>query len=265
MFADAPAGKVVISLSGGMDSTGLLMHLLAKDSEVYGLSFNYGQKHVIEIERLKANIAYLNENKIQIQHTVIDLSVLGTLYNSALTDPDWEVPEGHYEADNMKQTVVPNRNAIFSSIAYGYALSIATKDENKKEKVSIALGVHSGDHVIYPDCRREFYVAQHKAFAEGNWDAELVDLYLPYLEGNKHTILQDAEVTTKKLGLDFDTVFRNTITCYDPDDSGRSSGKTGADVERIEAFVKLGRKDPIEYQTTWETLKATCNSLESSS
>ena len=73
------------------------------------------------------------------------------------------------------------------------------------------------------------------------------------------------EVYSKlRIGLDFDTVFRNTITCYDPDDSGRSSGKTGADVERIEAFVKLGRKDPIEYQTTWETLKATYNSLESS-
>ena len=130
--------------------------------------------------------------------------------------------------------------------------------------MSIALGVHAGDHTIYPDCRPEFYEVQHKAFEKGNWDAELIDLYLPYLEGNKYTILKDAEGAIEKLGLDFDTVFRNTITCYAPDESGRSSGKTGADVERIEAFVKLGRKDPVPYQEDWDTLKATFNSLESS-
>jgi 7-cyano-7-deazaguanine synthase len=251
MFADAPAGKVVISLSGGMDSTGLLMHLLAKGSQVYGISFDYGQKHILELERLKANIEYLKNNDIHVQHDVVDLSILGKLYSSALTDPDWEVPEGHYEQENMKQTVVPNRNAIFASIAYGYALSIATKND---EQVSIALGVHSGDHAIYPDCRPEFYEAIHKAFALGNWDSEKVDLYLPYLEGDKYTILKDAEEAIAKIGLDFDTVFKNTNTSYEPDELGRASGKTGADVERIEAFVQLGRKDPIEYQTTWELL-----------
>ena len=162
MFADKPAGKTVISLSGGMDSTGLLMHLLAQNCEVFGIAFNYGQKHILELERLKANIAYLKTHNIDIHYDAIDLSILGKLYSSALTDPDWEIPEGHYEQDNMNQTVVPNRNAIFASIAYGYALSIATKNN---EQVSIALGVHSGDHAIYPDCRPEFYEAIHKAFA----------------------------------------------------------------------------------------------------
>ena len=148
MFADKPAGKTVISLSGGMDSTGLLMHLLAQNCEVFGISFNYGQKHILELERLKANIAYLKTHNIDIHYDAIDLSILGKLYSSALTDPDWGIPEGHYEQDNMKQTVVPNRNAIFASIAYGYALSIATKNN---EQVSIALGVHSGAHAIYPN------------------------------------------------------------------------------------------------------------------
>ena len=122
MFADKPASKTVVSLSGGMDSTGLLMHLLAQDCEVFGISFNYGQKHILELERLEANIAYLKTQNIHVHHDSVDLSILGTLYSSALTDPDWKIPEGHYEQDNMKQTVVPNRNAIFASIAYGLSL-----------------------------------------------------------------------------------------------------------------------------------------------
>lgn len=251
MFADKPAKKVVISLSGGMDSTGLLMHLLARDCEIFGISFNYGQKHILELERLQANIDYLRDNDIHIHHDIIDLSILGKLYSSALTDPDWKVPEGHYEQENMKQTVVPNRNAIFASIAYGYALSIATKNN---EQVSIALGVHSGDHAIYPDCRPEFYEAIHNAFAVGNWDSEKVDLYLPYLNGDKYTILKDAEQAITEINLNFDIVFKNTNTSYEPDALGRASGKTGADVERIEAFVKLGKKDPVEYQEKWENL-----------
>ena len=90
----------------------------------------------------------------------------------------------------MKHTVVPNRYAIFASILYGYALSIATKNDTS---VKIGLGVHSGDHEIYPDCRPEFYDALEHAFKVGNWDSEKVSFYLPYLEGDKETILMDAE------------------------------------------------------------------------
>ena len=251
MFASNSAGKVVVSLSGGMDSTGLLVHLLAKGCKVFGVSFNYGQKHCLELDRLQSNLDYLKDNGLEVPHTVVDISVLGSLYNSALTDPNWKVPEGHYEEENMKQTVVPNRNAIFSSIAYGYALSIATKHD---EQVSIALGVHSGDHAIYPDCRPEFYRAIHEAFAVGNWDSEKVDLYLPYLEGDKLTILCDAQESIAKLKLDFNTVFRNTSTSYDTDNQGRASGKTGSDVERILAFHELGVPDPVPYVESWETV-----------
>lgn len=239
----------IVSLSGGMDSTGLLMHLLARGYQAFGLSFDYGQKHKIEIQRLRRNLDYLASHGIQVEHNTVDISVLGSLFHSALTDESWSVPKGFYEQENMKETVVPNRNAIFSSIAYGYALSIANRFE---QKVILTLGVHSGDHAIYPDCRPEFYDELHKAFQTGNWDSERVEFYLPYIDGDKFTILKDAQESISKLGLDFETVFRNTCTSYEPDAEGRSNGQTGSDVERILAFHKLGVRDPIEYVQPWE-------------
>ena len=244
--------KAVISLSGGMDSTGLLVHLLAQGYEVYALSFYYGQKHRVELSRANSNIEYLKIKGHKVHQFVSDISGAMSIFDSALTSDDIEVPEGHYEQDNMKDTVVPNRNAIFASVIYGYALSLANKFN---EKVIIGLGVHSGDHAIYPDCRPEFYTAIEKAFKIGNWDSDKVDFYLPYLDGDKYTILKDAQKSIDKLdGVDFDTIFANTNTSYNPDHLGRSSGKSGADVERILAFHQLGRKDPVEYVDTWENV-----------
>lgn len=242
-----------------MDSTALLLHLLASGSKVYGLSFDYGQKHKIELQRLKANLEYLQSRGLDISWHTLNLEQLGQLYHSALTNSNWEVPQGHYEQANMKETVVPNRNAIFASIAYGYALSIAVREDTQ---VKFCLGVHSGDHAIYPDCRPEFYTAIVKAFEVGNWDSEKVDLYLPYLNGNKLTILKDADQSIGKLDLDFDTVFRNTITSYQPDQQGRSHGKTGSDVERILAFHEFGRPDPIEYTQPWGVVLENALELE---
>ncbi|MFL2941234.1 MAG: 7-cyano-7-deazaguanine synthase [Candidatus Poseidoniales archaeon] len=238
----------VMAFSGGMDSTGLLVHLLAKNYEVHTLSYDYGQKHKLELERAKSNIQYLLDNDIQISHKIVDLQSAMSVFHSALTTEDYEIPEGHYEEEQMKQTVVPNRNAIFASILYGYALSIALK---KNEKVKIALGVHSGDHEIYPDCRPEFYDALENAFKIGNWESDKVAFYLPYLEGDKETILIDAEISLTKLKLDFDIIFANTNTSYNPDDQGRSSGRSGADIERILAFNAIGRKDPVSYIDNW--------------
>ena len=155
----------VMALSGGMDSTGLLMHLLADGHEVHALSYDYGQKHSLELDRAKANINYLKSKGITLSHKIIDLRSAMSVFHSALTDASMDIPEGHYEEEQMKQTVVPNRNAIFSSVLYGYALSIALK---KDQEVKIALGVHSGDHEIYPDCRPEFYGALENAFQIGN-------------------------------------------------------------------------------------------------
>jgi 7-cyano-7-deazaguanine synthase len=238
-----------MSLSGGMDSTALLLRLLADGYIVTCLTYDYGQKHSIEIDRAKSNISYLRGSGIDVGHTVVDLrSAMGSLH-SALTTQEFEVPEGHYESEQMKQTVVPNRNAIFSSILFGHALSVATREESQ---VSIALGVHSGDHEIYPDCRPEFYKALELAFRVGNWDSDAVSFFLPYIDGDKSSILIDALDSVDALGLDFDTVFANTITSYNPDSIGRSSGRSGSDVERILAFHSIGRKDPVEYVDDWE-------------
>ena len=243
--------RAVMAFSGGLDSTGLLMHLLANDYQVDAISFDYGQKHSLELERAAANVAYLQENSIPVSHRIIDLTSAMSEFDSALTSSDTDIPEGHYAEKQMRQTVVPNRNAIFSSIMYGYALSIANKNNTD---VKLALGVHSGDHVIYPDCRPDFYDALENAFQIGNWDSERVAFYLPFLNGDKATILKDAENSTSKLGLDFDTVFANTNTSYNPDAQGRSSGKSGADVERILAFHTIGRPDPVAYTEAWDTV-----------
>ena len=251
--------RAVMALSGGMDSTGLLMRLLADGYKVSCLSYNYGQKHSIELERAEANIAYLASNGIEVEHRIADLSSAMGIFHSALTTEGYEVPEGHYEEDQMKQTVVPNRNAIFSSILYGYALSIALREECD---VVIALGVHSGDHAIYPDCRPEFYDAISHAFEVGNWDSEKVSFHLPYIDGDKETILRDAEDALSILNLDFDTVFTNTNTSYNPDAQGRSSGRSGADVERILAFHAIGRKDPVPYVESWGTVLSNALQVE---
>tara|TARA_Y100001970_G_scaffold113869_1_gene141978 strand:- start:2294 stop:3388 length:1095 start_codon:yes stop_codon:yes gene_type:complete len=243
--------RAVMALSGGMDSTGLLLHLLSKGYTVNCISFDYGQKHVIEIERAKANMEYLSSMGISVEHEVVDLRSAMGIFNSALITSGYDVPEGHYEKEQMKDTVVPNRNAIFTSVLYGYALSLATKDGTD---VEIALGVHSGDHAIYPDCRPEFYEAVSSAFALGNWDSERVSLLLPYIESDKEGILRDSLESCTKLGLDFDTVFANTNTSYNPDSRGRSSGTSGADVERVLAFHAIGRKDPVEYVDDWESV-----------
>lgn len=234
-----------------MDSTSLLLHLLATGHEVHAISFDYGQKHRIELERLNYNLQYLRRAGHHVSHQVLDVSGLGRVFHSALTNEHWSVPHGFYAQENMKQTVVPNRNAIFASIAYGYALSIAARGQTR---VRFALGVHSGDHAIYPDCRPEFYSAIMRAFELGNWDSQLVEIYLPYLEWDKAKILQQAAQSVRSLKLDFDTVFRNTWTSYQPDAQGRADGRTGSDVERILAFDQLGLVDPISYREPWETV-----------
>ena len=268
--------KAVLSLSGGMDSSSLLLHLLANGYEVTALGFDYGQKHKVELERATDLVKYINSDPSQgflsmdyykVKHQIIKLDGLSQLLNSALVTGGADVPEGHYEQDNMKETVVPNRNKIFASLIQAVALSIATK--GGKQEVAIAMGVHAGDFAVYPDCREEFRVADFEAFKMGNWDSELVDFYTPYMEVTKFEILQDGLKSCEILGLDFDEVYKRTNTSYKPmlhtvriNDETRYEGwfsdyKSAASVERIEAFLKLGRPDPVAYAneegpTTWE-------------
>lgn len=258
--------QAVLSLSGGMDSSTLLLHLLANGYKVTALSFDYGQKHRVELERAQQLVDYLKANDIHIRYQVIKLDGLTSLLNSALVTGGDEVPEGHYAEDNMKATVVPNRNKIFSSLVQSVALSIANETE---QDTFISLGIHAGDHAIYPDCRQEFRDADHNAFVIGNWDAERVKFYTPYLEGDKFTILQDGEKACDTLGLDFDEVYKRTNTSYKPFPSGNSDYKSASSVERIEAFIALGRPDPVQYEdetgpVDWEVAKAHAEEVLSS-
>lgn len=258
--------KAVLSLSGGMDSSSLLLHLLANGYEVTALGFDYGQKHKIELDRAKSLVQYINDGYDseaesipyqKVTHQIIKLDGLQQLLNSALVTGGADVPHEYYAAENQKQTVVPNRNKIFSSITQAVALSIATKpitdDCTIGQEVIIALGVHAGDSDIYPDCREEFRQADLHAFRVGNWDSHLVDFYTPYMKVTKREILQDGTDSCIKLGLNFDEVYKRTNTSYDPDPiTGKSSGKSGADIERILAFNSLGLVDPVEYVEGWE-------------
>ena len=244
---------VVVSLSGGMDSSTLLLKALNEYDTVTALSFDYGQKHRVELERAQSLVDYLNDKcndeecygGCRIKYQVIKLDGLVSLLDSALVEGGDEVPEGHYAEDNMKATVVPNRNKIFASITQAVALSVANRTE---ENTDIALGIHSGDHSIYPDCRQEFRDADDEAFRLGNWEADRVGYWTPYLEGDKFTILQDGEILCKELNINFDEVYKRTNTSYKPYPSGNSDYKSASSVERIEAFILLGRPDPVQYE-----------------
>lgn len=276
--------NVVVSLSGGMDSSTLLLRCLKEYQNVTAISFDYGQKHRVELERAQSLVDYINREMIagtEIYYKQIQLNGLVDLLDSALVTGGEEVPEGHYAEDNMKSTVVPNRNKIFASITQAVALSVANRTG---ERCDIALGIHAGDHAIYPDCRQEFRDADDAAFRIGNWDADRVGYFTPYLEGDKFTILQDGEVLCKELGLDFDEVYSRTNTSYKPifvvdavktlttmltkelfedksettpEGNWYSDYKSASSVERVEAFIKLGRPDPAPYAdetgpVTWE-------------
>ena len=266
---------VVVSLSGGMDSSTLLLRCLKEYDSVTAISFDYGQKHRVELERAQSLVNYLNGNVERteqdqlgtitvtgknfnpINYRQIQLNGLVDLLDSALVTGGEDVPEGHYEQDNMKETVVPNRNKMFASITQAVALSVANRTG---ETCDIAMGIHNGDFAVYPDCRQEFRDADDAAFRAGNWDAERVGYFTPYLEGNKLTILQDGEKLVEELGLEFNEVYKRTNTSYKPYPSGNSDYKSAASVERIEAFIALGRPDPVQYEdesgeVSWEVAR----------
>lgn len=215
--------KAVVIFSGGMDSFTLLNRVIKEGYEVYALTFDYGQKHVKEVEVAKTVCQQLN-----VPHKVLDISPINQLMQSSSLVGSEDVPEGHYESDNMKSTVVPNRNMILLSLAIGYAVDI--------KAAKVYYGAHSGDHAIYPDCRPEFVHKMNEVAGIANY--EHVSIETPYLNSSKGEILEDG----LKMGLSYE----NTWTCYNGRE--KACGKCGACVERLEAFAHNQKTDPLAYE-----------------
>lgn len=214
--------KTILIYSGGLDSTTLLYKLLADGHEVKCLSVNYGQKHKKEIDSAKYFCG-----KLQVDHEVVDLSNITKLISSSSLTSNQEVPEGHYEEESMKATVVPNRNMIMLSVAIGWAI-------NEKFD-SVAYAAHNGDHAIYPDCREEFVDHVSKAAELADWHP--IKIIRPFIQISKTEIAKLAA----KLNVEID----KTWSCY----KGKKfhCGKCGTCVERIEALELAGVSDNTTY------------------
>lgn len=215
--------KVVLLLSGGMDSTTLLYDLLNEGKEVHCISFNYGQKHSIELE-----CAQKTCNKLGVTHKIVELDCLGDLAPSALTRSSQEIPLGDYREENMKQTVVPNRNMVLLSLCASYCIGLGIG--------KLYYGAHAGDHAIYPDCRPTFVRKMQSVLKICDWKP--VDLIVPYLKLKKQNILSR--------GLKLNVDYSLTRTCYQS--SELACGKCGSCSERLEAFAYNKEVDPIKYR-----------------
>ncbi|AWY00863.1 7-cyano-7-deazaguanine synthase QueC [Marinomonas primoryensis] len=215
--------KVVVVYSGGMDSFTVLNTAIQNGLDVYALSFDYGQKHSKELE-VAAQVC----RTLGVSHKVVDITAINSLMaNSSLTG-DTKIPEGHYEDDSMKSTVVPNRNMVLLSMAIAYAVSL--------EAGKVYYGAHSGDHHIYPDCRPEFVDAMNAVSKIANYQS--VEIVTPFLYSSKGDIL--------KAGLSMNLDYANTWTCYNGRE--KSCGKCGACCERLDAFREQGKTDPLDYE-----------------
>lgn len=215
--------KVVVIYSGGMDSFTVLNHAIKKGHEVYALSFNYGQRHVRELDAA-ANVC----RSLNIPHKVVDITAINSLLAGSSLTSDIEIPEGHYEAESMQSTVVPNRNMILLSLAIGYAVSIGAE--------AVYYGAHSGDHAIYPDCRPDFVEKMNDVSLIANY--EPVRIEVPFLRNDKAEIL----AAGLAMGLDYS----QTWTCYNGRE--KACGKCGACMERLEAFAANQQTDPLPYE-----------------
>lgn len=223
--------KTLVVLSGGMDSTVLLHHHLNIGDEVRAISINYGQRHVKELD-----CAEKTAHRLGISHLILPLQALAAaLPGSSQTDGSVAVPEGHYEQESMKLTVVPNRNMILLAIAAGHGIA------HKYNQLSYA--AHAGDHAIYPDCRPEFYQALGATLALADWNP--INLCAPFGKMTKADIVQ--------LGVSLKVNFADTWSCYVG--GQHHCGRCGTCVERREAFHLAGIDDPTLYLPLAPTLK----------
>ena len=216
--------KTLVLLSGGMDSVTALYWASSKHEVVGALSFDYGSKH----NHKELPFAKWHCEQLRIQHDVINLDFINSLFISDLLQSGGEVPDGHYADENMKRTVVPFRNGIMLSIACGIAESRTAE--------GLVIAAHAGDHTIYPDCRESFMQSMASAMLEGTYAR--VELLRPFSHLDK--------VEIARLGNTLNVNYEKTWSCY----KGRKlhCGRCGTCVERIEAFNLAGIKDPTTYE-----------------
>jgi 7-cyano-7-deazaguanine synthase len=227
LIPELPAGKgLVVLLSGGLDSSVLAYALAARGIPIKALTVIYGQRHSKEQEAAAAIAGHLN-----IEHKVLGVRALRELLGNscALVSEDLKIPEGHYEAESMQETVVPNRNMILLSLATAWSVALGF--------AGVAYAAHAGDHAIYADCRPEF--ADALAAAIALCDDSPQQLLRPFMRLKKDQIAA--------LGAKLDVPLKLTWSCY----NGRAlhCGKCGTCTERIEAFARSGIVDPTRYET----------------
>lgn len=212
----------LIVVSGGMDSITLLYDM--KDRIAMGVSFDYGSNH----NAREIPFAEMHCKRLGIKHITIRLDFMHQYFKSSLLEGADAIPEGHYDDENMKSTVVPFRNGIMLAIATGLAESNGLKN--------VMLANHAGDHAIYPDCRPDFVEAMSQATQAGTYDG--IHVLAPYTNITK----TDIALRGKALGIDY----TETWSCYKGGE--KQCGKCGTCTERREALAEAGIEDHTEYE-----------------
>ncbi|TLD71846.1 7-cyano-7-deazaguanine synthase QueC [Phragmitibacter flavus] len=215
--------KTLVLLSGGMDSVTAL-YWAAREHDVVGaVSFDYGSKHNAN----EIPMAAWHAQQLGIPHDVIELDFINRLFTSDLLQSGGDIPDGHYEEQSMKRTVVPFRNGIMLSIACGVAES--------READALVIAAHSGDHAIYPDCREPFMLAMADAMKHGTYVG--IKLLRPFIDADKTEIARRGNA----MGIDY----AMTWSCYKGGEI--HCGQCGTCVERREAFQLADLADPTKY------------------
>lgn len=218
--------KAAVLLSGGMDSVTALYHAAAEHEVTEALTFDYGSKH----NHREIPFARHHAENLGVWHTVIPLGFIAEHFTSDLLQSGGDIPDGHYEEQSMKRTVVPFRNGIMLSIAAGFAES--------RGAGALVIAAHSGDHAIYPDCRESFMHAIGDAVRLGTCAGIVV--LRPFIA------LTKADIAARGAALGVD--FSQTWSCYKGGEI--HCGVCGTCVERREAFLLAGLTDPTAYAAT---------------